>query len=274
MQYRLRRLAPTSAISFELVSDAGSILPSHHSSVRAIFMRVLEQRGVTLHLGLRRRARGAAALCGFPAAPAWRPMQSSGLPALRHRCGQKSSGLATDDGGFVRVNRRLQSVSHPQVFAAGDIASVAGEPRPKSGVYAVRAGPPLAKNLRRMLRGEPLVEWTPQQDALALITTGDRYAVASRGQPRARGQMGMALEELDRQEVHAEVSKSVNVVPVEGMYSQLPLACPSSRFMSMTCEVEAGPRHRKRVSRAHAPSAPKWKRVPWRQKSFEPSRRR
>ena len=180
MQYHLRRLAPTSQISFELVSDAGSILLSHNSSVRAIFMRVLEQRGVTLHLGCaaERVERGVVRLSGGASVEADAIIWATGASAPLW---PKVSGLATDDGGFVRVNRRLQSVSHPQVFAAGDIASVSGEPRPKSGVYAVRAGPPLAKNLRRMLRGEPLVEWTPQKDALALITTGDRYAVASRG---------------------------------------------------------------------------------------------
>ncbi len=179
-QYRLHRLAPTSNIIFELVSDAGSILLSHNRSVRATFMRVLEQRAVTLHLGraVERVERGILRLCGGGSVEADAFIWATGASAPLWA---KACGLATDEHGFVRVNRRLQSVSHPHVFAAGDIAGVAGNPRPKSGVYAVRAGPPLAKNLRRMLRGEPLVEWTPQKDALALITTGDRYAVASRG---------------------------------------------------------------------------------------------
>jgi selenide,water dikinase len=54
-------------------------------------------------------------------------------------------------------------------------------------VYAVRAGPPLAANLRAALAGRPLVRYRPQVRALALISTGDRYAVASRGGVTAEG---------------------------------------------------------------------------------------
>ena len=51
IQYRLRTLAPAFEISFGLASDAMSILATHNSKVRTIFMHVLERRGVTLHLG-------------------------------------------------------------------------------------------------------------------------------------------------------------------------------------------------------------------------------
>ena len=91
-----------------------------------------------------------------------------------------ASGLATDKGGFIRVTAGLQSISHPFVFAAGDIAAYA-EPRPKSGVFAVRAGPILASNLRAAGQGQPLKDWAPQAQALYLISTGQRYALAARG---------------------------------------------------------------------------------------------
>ena len=66
------------------------------------------------------------------------------------------------------------------VFAAGDCASIDGKPRPKAGVWAVRAGPPLAANLRRAARGRPLRRWRPHRDALVILGLGDGRAVAWR----------------------------------------------------------------------------------------------
>ncbi len=90
------------------------------------------------------------------------------LPWLRE------SGLATDAQGFVLVDDRLRSVSHPEVFAAGDCATLRDAPHPKSGVYAVRHGDVLAHNLR----GGELRSYVPQRRALALISCGARYAIA------------------------------------------------------------------------------------------------
>ena len=89
----------------------------------------------------------------------------------------RESGLKCDAAGFIEVNKHLQSVSHPFVFAAGDCCSMVGHPHPRSGVYAVRAGPPLAENLLRTLTRRRLVSYRPQKRALYLLAAGDKDAI-------------------------------------------------------------------------------------------------
>lgn len=91
------------------------------------------------------------------------------------------SGLATDVDGFVQVNHNLQSISHPDVFAAGDVATMVDHPRPKAGVFAVRQGKPLFENLQRSLLEKPLKPYKPQKQYLSLIGMGDGKAIANRG---------------------------------------------------------------------------------------------
>ena len=92
-----------------------------------------------------------------------------------------NTGLALDPAGFISVTSSLQSTSHPNVFAAGDVATISGDPRPKAGVYAVRAGPVLAQNIRRYIAGKTPRPWRPQKRALAIIGTADGSAVGIRG---------------------------------------------------------------------------------------------
>ncbi len=98
-----------------------------------------------------------------------------------------ASGLDCDPAGFIRVDHTLRSLSHGNVFAAGDIASLP-EGVPKSGVYAVREGAVLAENLARSLRCSPLRTYRPQRRFLSLMATGGRHAVASRGVLFASGE--------------------------------------------------------------------------------------
>jgi pyridine nucleotide-disulfide oxidoreductase family protein len=97
------------------------------------------------------------------------------------------SGLATDERGFVLVGATLQSLSHPEVFAVGDCATLRAAPHPKAGVYAVRHGEALLANLRRMVAGAPPGPYVPQKSALALVSCGARYAIAERGAWSAQG---------------------------------------------------------------------------------------
>ena len=185
LQYRLRGELQTlgrdpDLLQFHLISAGDTVLPTHNAGVRARFIRVLAERGVQVHLGAKVvRVQGGELHCRSGAVVSvdetlW-VTQAGGAPWLA------TTGLALDAQGFIVVNDYLQSISDTCVFAAGDIAAMQNYPLEKAGVFAVRQGRPLADNLRRQMRGRALHTYHPQSRWLALISTGDRYAVASRG---------------------------------------------------------------------------------------------
>jgi len=110
------------------------------------------------------------------------------------------SGLQLDVRGFVCTGPTLQSCSHPEIFAAGDVASRVDAPHPRSGVYAVRAGPPLLLNLRRFIAGGALQPHTPQKKTLNLISCGERRAIVAWGDFAAQGRWAWWWKDrIDRQ---------------------------------------------------------------------------
>ncbi len=93
----------------------------------------------------------------------------------------KESGLTLTDSGFLAVKDTLQTLSHPNIFAAGDVATMVNHKRPKAGVFAVRQGPPLYKNLKRYVTDQPLKPFRPQSRYLNIIDTDTETSIASWG---------------------------------------------------------------------------------------------
>ena len=185
IQHRMRRMLAEAGIPgdrarFHLFTDESAIMATHNPRVRRKFVRILAERGVVVHTKSRvvRVAENGIECEGsrFHECDEILWVTEAGAPAW-----PGASGLDVDADGFIRVDDRLRSVSHPDVFAAGDIAHVVAHPRPKAGVFAVRQGPPLFRNLRRVLAGRPPRSFRPQNQFLAVVSTGDAHAVASRG---------------------------------------------------------------------------------------------
>lgn len=129
-----------------------------------------------------------------------------------------ASGVACDEAGCIRVTADLRSISHATVFAAGDCAALEGEPRPKAGVWAVRAGAALAENLRRAARGQALRPWKPQRDALAILGLGGGRAVAWRNGIGVKGRAIWRLKDkIDRRWMRMYTDMRMPAVSEEAM---------------------------------------------------------
>ena len=190
--------ADAGGVECRLFTDTPEILPGLHPRARRRLRSVLASRGVRVHTGEAVRGVADGALVGgsgdgYPVDEVLWVTEAGAAPWLR------DTGLALTDDGFIRLRDTLQSVSHPEVFAAGDIATMDRHPRDKAGVYAVRQGKPLARNLRRIAEGREPRPFRPQRAHLVLVGTADGEAVGARGPLVWRGASAWRLKDrIDR----------------------------------------------------------------------------
>lgn len=191
---RLRDISEQSRVC--LVAPQDGFLKGHADNVRALALDALRQRGITVHWSM---AKGHAEglelddgqLIGADAVIAATGSQPQAWLAR--------SGLACTDNGFVLVGGTLQSVSHPNIFAAGDIIQRSDRQLERSGVHAVKAGPVLANNLRNLSGENGLQSYDPKRVTLYLLSTGDGRAILSWGKYAMSGRSPWWLKErIDR----------------------------------------------------------------------------
>ena len=184
IQYRIDHVpslntSKKSNLQIQIISAESTLLKSHNSRVRNFTAQLLAKRNIDILLDTKMSACGSGTvICEDHteiSADAIICATGASIPSWPEEC-----GLAISKDGFIEVDSTLKSTSHDFVFAAGDAASIKGQSRPKSGVYAVRQGPPLAKNLLRYATSKPLTTYKPQTHALALMSTGNKTAIASR----------------------------------------------------------------------------------------------
>ena len=200
------------ALKLSLVQSGDTLLLGSHKNVQKQVAIALKQYDIALVTGFRVSRVTKNTLesdtgntlsidqsiwCTPATAPTW--------PAL--------AGLDTDENGFIAVNEFLQSTSHDDVFACGDVATMIKSPRPKAGVYAVRSAPFLTKNLRAVFTQQAMKPVSLQTDFLSLISLGGKVAVGQRGWLSLKGKWVWRWKNQIDQTFMALFSKNLPSMP-------------------------------------------------------------
>lgn len=178
LEARLRREGITPRVA--LVDGGERLFAARSERLSRKLASLAEDRGIALHLGSRVSEVHAdhVLLESGEALPSGLTVWVTGAvaPAWLAR-----TPLPTDPRGFVQVEDTLAVPGCEGLFAVGDCAVLASWPEiPKAGVYAVRQGPVLRRNLAQALQREPLEAYRPQRDFLTLLNLGDGTAVGDR----------------------------------------------------------------------------------------------
>jgi len=172
------RAFEASAMRIVLVEAGPELLPPFPPVLRARARRDLEAFGVEVRTGTRvsRITPVGVELAGGAHIPTHTAIWAAGIRAAPVAAGLRSP---TGRSGRLLVEPTLQIPGQPRVFAAGDVALVAGQERlPQVAQVAIQQGEHAAENVLRVLRGEGLLDFQ-YRDKGALATIGRSRAVAA-----------------------------------------------------------------------------------------------
>jgi pyridine nucleotide-disulfide oxidoreductase family protein len=168
----------------DLVASESGLLSGHSETVQHRVRTYVERSGIRLHCQRAVGTDNAVLLSDGTLLQADCVIAATGA---RAPVWLQVSGLALDGNGYIAVDRNHRSVSHANVFAAGDVCARSDALIQRSGVHAVHAGPVLADNLKAVLSGAAARPYHPKPRSLYLLACGPRYAIASWGRWSAEG---------------------------------------------------------------------------------------
>ncbi|PKP85150.1 MAG: selenide, water dikinase SelD, partial [Alphaproteobacteria bacterium HGW-Alphaproteobacteria-2] len=176
MAHRLRRVCGRAEVTLlergpTMAADAPGARPRLALALAAEGVRVLTGAGVA-----RVTAEGPWLADGTSIAADF----TAGAAGARAHGWLAQTGLPVTTDGFLRVGPDLRVEGQAALFAAGDCAHLSHAPRPKAGVFAVRAAPVLRDNLRAVLTGGATRPFRPQKHFLKLVSLGRRSALAEK----------------------------------------------------------------------------------------------
>jgi len=189
----LRRMLPADAPegAVTLLESGPSILPALPPKARRLAAASLTARGVRIVTGARVAAveAGGVRLADDSFVEAEKTFLATGTaPHALYR----DSGLAAPDGGLA-VDLFLRHPGHPEILGGGDGVTFLPRPLPRVGVYAVREGPILYRNLLTALTKDGMpTPFHPQLRFLLILNMGDGTGVAAWGGLAAAGAFAFA----------------------------------------------------------------------------------
>lgn len=169
----------------ELVVSESGLLAGHAAGVQRRVTHALARADVIVH---HQRAVGAEEGVMLSDGTLLSADCVIAATGARAPCWLQPSRLKLDENGYVAVDAHHRSLSHSNVFAAGDVCARQDLAMARSGVHAVHAGPVLAANLLATLFDRPLASYQPRRRSLYLLACGPQYAIASWGGFSAEGE--------------------------------------------------------------------------------------